>query len=76
MNYESQIAGFHEALEAGDMDTARRLANSIDWVAAAPVIPPRVIDTTAADNVARRSPGLDFEGMILARDERMMHAFI
>ena len=67
------LAAFNTALETGNTTEALRLANIVDFIAAAPAIAPRTIDTTAADN-ASKNFGFDFEGAILARGERMMHA--
>jgi len=68
------------ALDMGNMAFAKIIANSPEYIAEveAGVIafhnrPKAPIDTTAADNASKRS-SFDFEGAILARGERMMHA--
>lgn len=67
------LAAYNIALNTGDIPEALRLANIVDFIAAAPAIAPRIIDTTAADNTAKRT-GFDYEGAILARDERLLHS--
>lgn len=67
------LAAYNIALNTGDITEALRLANLVDFIAAAPSIAPRIIDTTAADNAAKRT-GFDYEGAILARDERLLHS--
>ena len=73
MTTNQLLAAFNNALETGNTTEALRLANIVDFIAAAPAIAPRTIDTTAADNATKRR-GFDYERAILARDERMMHA--
>lgn len=67
----TNLEQYHLALEAGNTQEATRLANLIDWMAEVPALPPRKINTTAADNASKRC-GFDYEGAILARDERMI----
>jgi hypothetical protein len=67
------LAAYNIALNTGDITEALRLANIVDFVAAAPAIAPRLIDTTAADN-ASKNFGFDYERAILARDERLLHS--
>ena len=67
------LASYTTALNNGDITESLRLANLVDFVAAAPAIAPRIIDTTAADNAAKRS-GFDYERAILIRDERLLHS--
>jgi hypothetical protein len=67
------LAAYTTALNNGDITESLRLANLVDFVAAAPAIAPRIIDTTAADNAAKRS-GFDYERAILIRDERLLHS--
>lgn len=68
------------ALNAGDIATVLNLANSpayraeIEAEAAAYHNRAKpAIDTTAADNATKRR-GFDYEGAILARDERLLHS--
>jgi hypothetical protein len=67
------LAAYTTALNNGDITESLRLANLVDFVAAAPAIAARIIDTTAADNAAKRS-GFDYERAILIRDERLLHS--
>ena len=73
MSNTELLAAYNIALNTGDITEALRLANLVDFVAAAPAIAPRIIDTTAADN-ASKNFGFDFEGAILARGERLLHS--
>jgi hypothetical protein len=73
MSNTELLAAYNLALNTGDITEALRLANLVDFVAAAPAIAPRIIDTTAADN-ASKNTGFDFEGAILARGERLLHS--
>lgn len=73
MSNTELLAAYNTALNTGDITEALRLANLVDFVAAAPAIAPRIIDTTAADN-ASKNFGFDFEGAILARGERLLHS--
>jgi len=68
------------ALGMGNMVFAKIIANSPEYIAeveddaiAFHNRPKAPIDTTAADNVSKRS-GFDFEGAILARNERILHS--
>jgi hypothetical protein len=68
------------ALDMGNMEFAKIIANSPEYRAEveADAIafhnrPKAPINTTAADNASKRS-GFDFEGAILARDERLLHS--
>lgn len=68
------------ALDAGNIALAKTIANSLEYrdeVEAAAIAyqnrPKAPINTTAADNATKRS-GFDFEGAILARDERLLHS--
>lgn len=74
-NIMTSIEAYELALNNGDIAEALRLANVIDFAAEAPAIAPRTIDTTAADNAAKRT-GFDYEGAILARDERLLMHYI
>ena len=65
----ADIAAYHAALHSGDMTTALRLANEIDWVAAAPKIAPAP-PVIPSFNFAAAPKGIDYEALILARDER------
>ncbi len=67
----TNLEQYHIALEAGNIQEATRLANLIDWMAEVPAIPSRAVNTTAADNASKRC-GFDYEGAILARDERIL----
>jgi hypothetical protein len=67
------LAAYNIALNTGDITEALRLANLVNFVAAAPAIAPHIIDTTAADNASKRF-GFDYERAILARDERLLHS--
>lgn len=65
------IQEYQQALESGNIVEAVRLANLIDWVAIAPKIERKPIDTTAADNAMKTSKrGAWVEGAILRRQER------
>lgn len=70
----ADIAAYHAALNSGDMATALRLANEIDWVAAAPKIAaePLVIPSF---NFSAAPKGVDYEKLILARDEHRHMGF-
>ena len=68
------------ALDAGNITLAKAIANSAAYIAEveADAIafhsrPKAPINTTAADN-ASKNYGFDFEGAILARDERLLHS--
>lgn len=68
------------ALDMGNMEFAKIIANSAEYIAEveAEAIafhnrPKAPIDTTAADNATKRT-GFDYEGAILARDERLLHS--
>jgi flagellar basal body P-ring protein FlgI len=71
LNIMTSIESYELALNNGDIAEALRLANIIDFAAEAPAIAPRTIDTTAADNAAKRT-GFDYERAILARDEILL----
>jgi hypothetical protein len=69
-----------QAIEMGNITFAKIIANSPEYIAEveADAIafhnrPKAPINTTAADNASKRS-GFDFEGAILARDERLLHS--
>jgi len=68
------------AINMANIEIAKIIANSpeytaeIDAQAAAAIIKP-VIDTTAADNASKRSR-FDYEGAILARQERMFFSSV
>ena len=72
------VADYLAALESGNKAEALRLANIVDFVAAAPVIATKPIDTTAADYAAlnHKPRHLDFERRILIRDEIAMHQYV
>jgi hypothetical protein len=68
------------ATESGNIALALKIANSPAYIAEveAQVVvfhsrPKTTIDTTAADYAAKRT-GFDYEGAILARDERLLHS--
>jgi len=63
-------SAFLVALESNNTPEALRLANIIDWVAIAPVIEPKSINTTAADNATKSNSKI--EGAILRRQENTL----
>lgn len=75
MSNTALLTAFHEALESGDTAETLRLANLVDFIAAAPVIAPRIIDTIAADNATgwKAQKASRIERLILMRDEQAMH---
>ena len=70
------VADYLEALESGNIPEALRLANLVDFVAAAPAIPVKPVDTRAADYATLLTGRVDYERRILARDEISMHQYI
>lgn len=72
MNNENHSA-YLVALESNNIKEAIRLANIIDWVAIAPEIAPRIIDTIAADNATKTNSKV--EGAILRRQEKLNFTF-
>ena len=72
------VADYLAALESGNIAEAVRLANLVDFIAEAPAIPIKPIDTRAADYAAlnRKPRHLDFERRILIRDEIAMHHYV
>lgn len=71
-NHTPLLADYQSALEAGDRAEALRLANAIHWEAITPALPAKAVDTTAADNAAKRR-GFDYENAILSRQEHLQH---
>jgi hypothetical protein len=74
MSIEKQIEAFNTALNTGNIVEATRLANIIDFVASAPIITTRSVNTTASDNAARRT-GFDYEQAILSRQESALATY-
>jgi hypothetical protein len=69
-----------QAIEMGNITFAKIIANSPEYIAEIEAQsiafynrPKPVINTNAADYAAKLS-GFDFEGAILARDERLLHS--
>lgn len=72
MNNENHSA-YLVALESNNIKEAIRLANIIDWIAIAPTIIPKAIDTIAADNATKTNSKV--EGAILRRQEKLIFTF-
>jgi len=72
MNNENHSA-YLVALESNNIKEAIRLANIIDWIAIAPKITSKAIDTIAADNATKTNSKV--EGAILRRQEKLTFTF-
>jgi ribosomal protein L12E/L44/L45/RPP1/RPP2 len=73
MTITEQHSAFLVALESNNIQEAIRIANIVDWVAIAPAIISKPIDTIAADNATKNNSKV--EGAILRRQEKLTFAF-